>query len=81
MFYLKHIPFFFVIYNLFIIVLFFLFSANTMTLSWLSNNMSADYEDVHIPVKKTKPKQTKVVTFWCADLCYLNILSTRKWTN
>lgn len=45
-----------------------------MTLSWLSNNMSADYEDVHIPVKKIKPKQTKVVTFWCAELCYLNIL-------
>lgn len=34
-----------------------------MTLAWLSNNMSADYEDVHIPVKKTKPKQAKVVTF------------------
>lgn len=62
MFYLRHILFF-VIYYLFIIFLFFLFSANTMTLSWLSNNMSADYEDVHIPVKKTKPKQTKVVTF------------------
>ncbi|KAK7895298.1 hypothetical protein WMY93_020623 [Mugilogobius chulae] len=38
-------------------------STNTMTLSWLSNNMSADHEDVHLPVKKAKPKQTKVVVF------------------
>lgn len=26
--------------------------------------MSADHEDVHVPVKKAKPKQTKVVKFW-----------------
>ncbi|XP_072310295.1 zinc finger CCHC domain-containing protein 9 [Eucyclogobius newberryi] len=38
-------------------------STNTMTLNWLSNNMSADHEDVHIPVKKAKPKQSKVVVF------------------
>ncbi|CAG05371.1 unnamed protein product [Tetraodon nigroviridis] len=38
-------------------------ATSTMTLSWLSNNMSADYEDVHVPVKKTKAKQSKVVTF------------------
>lgn len=34
-----------------------------MTVAWLSNNMSADYEEVHVPVKKTKLKQAKVVTF------------------
>ncbi|CAL9682446.1 unnamed protein product [Knipowitschia caucasica] len=38
-------------------------STNTMTLKWLSNNMSADHEDVHMPVKKAKSKQTKVVVF------------------
>ncbi|KAJ0012825.1 hypothetical protein NQD34_017159 [Periophthalmus magnuspinnatus] len=38
-------------------------STNTMTLNWLSNNMSADHEDVHMPVKKAKPKQSKVVVF------------------
>ncbi|XP_041667699.1 zinc finger CCHC domain-containing protein 9 [Cheilinus undulatus] len=38
-------------------------ATNSVTVSWLSNNMSADYEEVHIPVKKVKPKQTKVVTF------------------
>lgn len=38
-------------------------STNTMTLKWLSNNMSADHEDVHVPVKKAKSKQTKVVVF------------------
>ncbi|XP_060917550.1 zinc finger CCHC domain-containing protein 9 [Labrus mixtus] len=38
-------------------------ATNSVTVSWLSNNMSADYEDVHVPVKKVKPKQTKVVTF------------------
>lgn len=38
-------------------------STKTMTLKWLSNNMSADHEDVHVPVKKAKPKQTKVVVF------------------
>lgn len=38
-------------------------STNSLTVSWLSNNMSADHEDVHVPVKKVKPKQTKVVVF------------------
>ncbi|XP_034565420.1 zinc finger CCHC domain-containing protein 9 [Notolabrus celidotus] len=38
-------------------------ATNSVTVSWLSNNMSADYEDVHVPVKKAKPKQTKVVKF------------------
>lgn len=50
-------------YSYFILFSFSFFSANSVTLAWLSNNMSADYEDVHIPVKKTKPKQAKVVTF------------------
>ncbi|XP_034004837.1 scavenger receptor cysteine-rich type 1 protein M130-like [Trematomus bernacchii] len=36
---------------------------NSVTVPWLANNMSADHEDVHVPVKKSKPKQTKVVTF------------------
>ncbi|KAF3848474.1 hypothetical protein F7725_014971, partial [Dissostichus mawsoni] len=35
-------------------------TSNSLTLPWLSNNMSADHEDVHVPVKKSKPKQTKV---------------------
>ncbi|KAM8743266.1 zinc finger CCHC domain-containing protein 9 isoform 1-T6 [Acanthopagrus schlegelii] len=38
-------------------------ATNSVTVAWLSNNMSADYEDVHVPVKKAKPKQTKVVKF------------------
>ncbi|XP_034403500.1 zinc finger CCHC domain-containing protein 9 [Cyclopterus lumpus] len=38
-------------------------ATNSVTVPWLSNNMSADHEDVHLPVKKTKPKATKVVTF------------------
>ncbi|KAM9307060.1 zinc finger CCHC domain-containing protein 9 [Pholidichthys leucotaenia] len=38
-------------------------ATNSVTLGWLSNNMSADHEEVHVPVKKTKPKQTKVVMF------------------
>lgn len=63
MFYLQHILFFCDILLVSYFPFLFFPSANTMTLSWLSNNMSADYEDVHIPVKKTKPKQTKVVTF------------------
>ncbi|KAG8010435.1 Zinc finger CCHC domain-containing protein 9 [Nibea albiflora] len=37
--------------------------ASSVTVAWLSNNMSADHEEVHVPVKKAKPKQTKVVTF------------------
>ncbi|XP_070780994.1 zinc finger CCHC domain-containing protein 9 [Enoplosus armatus] len=38
-------------------------ATNTVTVAWLSNNMSADHEEVHVPVKKAKPKQTKVVMF------------------
>ncbi|XP_030006821.1 zinc finger CCHC domain-containing protein 9 [Sphaeramia orbicularis] len=38
-------------------------ATNSLTVGWLSNNMSADHEDVHVPVKKAKPKQTKVVVF------------------
>ncbi|PWA26503.1 hypothetical protein CCH79_00001287, partial [Gambusia affinis] len=38
-------------------------ATNSVTLGWLSNNMSADLEDVHVPVKKAKPKQAKVITF------------------
>ncbi|XP_049908575.1 zinc finger CCHC domain-containing protein 9 [Epinephelus moara] len=38
-------------------------ATHTVTVPWLSNNMSADYEEVHVPVKKAKPKQTKVVKF------------------
>ncbi|XP_061886775.1 zinc finger CCHC domain-containing protein 9 [Entelurus aequoreus] len=38
-------------------------SSHSLTLGWLSNNMSADHEEVHVPVKKSKPKQTKVVVF------------------
>lgn len=38
-------------------------AANAVTVPWLSNNMSADHEDVYVPVKKVKPKQAKVVTF------------------
>ncbi|TDH02475.1 hypothetical protein EPR50_G00172910 [Perca flavescens] len=38
-------------------------ATNSVTVPWLSNNMSADHEDVHVPVKKTKPKQEKVVKF------------------
>ncbi|KAF7216667.1 zinc finger CCHC domain-containing protein 9 [Nothobranchius furzeri] len=38
-------------------------ATNSVTLGWMSNNLSADLEDVHVPVKKAKPKQAKVVTF------------------
>ncbi|XP_029921665.1 zinc finger CCHC domain-containing protein 9 [Myripristis murdjan] len=38
-------------------------STNSVTVAWLSNNMSADHEDVHVPVKKVKAKQSKVVVF------------------
>ncbi|TNN40192.1 Zinc finger CCHC domain-containing protein 9 [Liparis tanakae] len=38
-------------------------TTNAVTLPWLSNNMSADHEDVHLPVKEPKPKATKVVMF------------------
>ncbi|KAG7251150.1 hypothetical protein CRUP_012824, partial [Coryphaenoides rupestris] len=34
-------------------------AAKSITLGWLSNNMSADHEDVDVPVKKAKPKQAK----------------------
>lgn len=38
-------------------------STNSVTLGWLSNNMSADHEDVHVPLKKAQPKKPKVVVF------------------
>ncbi|KAM9734758.1 zinc finger CCHC domain-containing protein 9-like [Menidia menidia] len=38
-------------------------ASNSVTLGWLSNNMSADHEDVHVPVTKAKAKQPKVVKF------------------
>ncbi|XP_037122087.1 zinc finger CCHC domain-containing protein 9 isoform X1 [Syngnathus acus] len=38
-------------------------SSHNVTLSWLSNNMSADHEDVHVPVVKSEPKRHKVVVF------------------
>ncbi|XP_041706537.2 zinc finger CCHC domain-containing protein 9 [Coregonus clupeaformis] len=38
-------------------------ASNQVTLGWLSNNMSADHEEVHVPVKKAPPKQAKVVVF------------------
>ncbi|XP_048875235.1 zinc finger CCHC domain-containing protein 9 [Brienomyrus brachyistius] len=38
-------------------------SANAVTVGRLSNAMSADHEDVYIPVKKAKPKSEKVVVF------------------
>nr|XP_015219414.1 PREDICTED: zinc finger CCHC domain-containing protein 9 [Lepisosteus oculatus] len=38
-------------------------SGKAVTVGRLSNNMSADHEDVAGPVKKAKPKQPKVVTF------------------
>lgn len=39
-------------------------TANAVTVGRLSNVMSADHEDVYIPVKKVKPKSEKVVVFW-----------------
>lgn len=38
-------------------------STHSVTLKWLSNNMSADHEDVHVPVTKAKPRVAKVVVF------------------
>ncbi|XP_061603710.1 zinc finger CCHC domain-containing protein 9 isoform X2 [Phyllopteryx taeniolatus] len=38
-------------------------SSQSVTLGWLSNNMSADHEDVHVPVTKSKPERGKVVVF------------------
>ncbi|XP_070991155.1 zinc finger CCHC domain-containing protein 9 [Oncorhynchus clarkii lewisi] len=38
-------------------------ASNQVTLGWLSNNMSADHEEVHVPVKKAPPKRAKVVFF------------------
>jgi len=39
-------------------------SSNSFTVSYLSNNMSADYEDVHAPARKAQPKaKPKVVVF------------------
>eukprot|EP00063_Salmo_salar_P019155 XP_013993990.1 PREDICTED: zinc finger CCHC domain-containing protein 9-like isoform X2 [Salmo salar] len=34
-------------------------ASNQVTLGWLFNNMSADHEEVHVPVKKLPPKQAK----------------------
>ncbi|KAL4609495.1 zinc finger CCHC domain-containing protein 9-like [Arapaima gigas] len=36
---------------------------NAITVGRLSNKMSADHEDVHVPVKKMNPKSEKVVVF------------------
>ncbi|CAN9504637.1 unnamed protein product [Ophioblennius macclurei] len=38
-------------------------SAHSLTVGWMSNNMSADHEDIFVPEKKAKPKKSKVVTF------------------
>ncbi|XP_023123673.1 zinc finger CCHC domain-containing protein 9 [Amphiprion ocellaris] len=38
-------------------------ATNSVTVGWLSNNMSADHEDVHVPLMKTKTKTPKVVNF------------------
>ncbi|NP_938184.1 zinc finger CCHC domain-containing protein 9 [Danio rerio] len=38
-------------------------STNSITLGRLSNRISADHEDVHVPVKKVQPKKAKVVVF------------------
>ncbi|KAJ8400018.1 hypothetical protein AAFF_G00400570 [Aldrovandia affinis] len=38
-------------------------SANAVTVGRLSDRMSADHQDIHVPVRKVKPKQTKVVVF------------------
>ncbi|XP_067114535.1 zinc finger CCHC domain-containing protein 9 [Osmerus mordax] len=38
-------------------------ATNSVTVGWLSNNMSADHEEVHVPVKKAPVKQPKVVVF------------------
>ncbi|XP_066568002.1 zinc finger CCHC domain-containing protein 9 [Amia ocellicauda] len=38
-------------------------AGNALTVGRLSNRISADHEDVPVPVKKVKPKQPKVVTF------------------
>ncbi|KAL6096413.1 zcchc9 [Pungitius sinensis] len=38
-------------------------ATSALTLPWMSNNMSADHEDVHVPAKRPAPKQTKVVKF------------------
>ncbi|XP_010876464.2 zinc finger CCHC domain-containing protein 9 [Esox lucius] len=38
-------------------------SSNQLTLGWLSNNMSADHEEVDVPMKKAPPKKAKVVVF------------------
>lgn len=38
-------------------------SAPSVTVGWMSNNLSADHEDVFVPEKKSKPKAIKVVKF------------------
>lgn len=59
------------------------FLANSVTVGWLSNNMSADHEEVHVPVKKAKPKQTKVVVFWSPEFAYCikQMSSVYLWTS
>lgn len=53
-----------------------LLPASSVTVPWLSNNMSADHEDVHVPVKKAKPKQNKVVVFWCTEITLIVLILT-----
>ncbi|XP_051971538.1 zinc finger CCHC domain-containing protein 9 [Xyrauchen texanus] len=38
-------------------------TTNSITLGRLSNRISADHEEVHVPVKKVQPKKDKVVVF------------------
>ncbi|XP_061657499.1 zinc finger CCHC domain-containing protein 9 [Syngnathoides biaculeatus] len=38
-------------------------SSQCVTLDWLSNNISADHQDVHVPVTKNRPRRQKVVVF------------------
>ncbi|XP_057177932.1 zinc finger CCHC domain-containing protein 9 [Triplophysa rosa] len=38
-------------------------STNSITLGRISNRISADHEDVHVPKKKVQPKKDKVVVF------------------
>ncbi|XP_041826005.1 zinc finger CCHC domain-containing protein 9 [Melanotaenia boesemani] len=38
-------------------------AARSVTVGWLSNNVSADHEDVHVPIRKSTPKPSKVVSF------------------
>lgn len=38
-------------------------TANSITLGRISNRISADHEEVHVPKKKVQPKKDKVVVF------------------